>query len=90
MEIFLIWVWLSVFVGFAAWWREHSGWGWFILSMIISPLVAGLFLLTRGKGRTTCPNCHDLVDNEEVFCRTCGMMMPRDGEMGGPGPGSHY
>ena len=91
MEIFLIWIWLSVLVGLAAWWQRHSGWGWFVLSMIISPLVAGLFLLTRGKGRTTCPSCHDLVDKEEVVCQTCGNMMPRSGaEMGDPGPGPHH
>ena len=74
-ESVLVWVGLSAVVGACARWQQHSALGWFFLSLIISPVIAGVFLLSRGQGRTTCPHCHDLVDKEEIFCRTCGWMI---------------
>lgn len=45
MEYFLFWVAFSIAVGmFAGTRRNRSGFGWFILAMIISPLLAGIFV----------------------------------------------
>lgn len=76
MEFVLAWVGLSVLVGFAARWMKHSAGAWFVISLIASPLVGGMFLLSRGKGRRTCPFCQDLNDVEVVYCYTCGCEMP--------------
>lgn len=76
LEFVLAWVGLSVLVGFAARWMKHSAGAWFVISLTASPLVGGMFLLSRGKGRRTCPYCQDLNDVEVVYCYTCGWEMP--------------
>ena len=76
--IVLFWVLGSLVVGLIARTQDHSAGAWTILSLICSPLIGGMFLLSRGKGRTTCPYCHDLMDVDEVFCRTCGNRRPPD------------
>jgi len=42
---FFFWLSLSVVVGTAAASRNRSGWGWFLLSLIFSPIIAGLLVL---------------------------------------------
>jgi hypothetical protein len=44
MEMFLIWVILSIVIGVGAGSRGRSGVGWFFLSLITSPLIAGILL----------------------------------------------
>jgi hypothetical protein len=45
MGIFIIWLVLAFLVGIAASSRGRSGAGWFLLAVIISPLIAILFVL---------------------------------------------
>jgi hypothetical protein len=45
MEYLIVWILLSVVVGVGANTRGRNGFGWFLLSLVISPLLAGLFLL---------------------------------------------
>ena len=45
MEIFLFWIGFAVIVGVAANTRGRSGFGWFLLAVGISPLLAGLLLI---------------------------------------------
>jgi hypothetical protein len=45
MELFAIWLVFAVLVGIAANARGRSGFGWFILAVIISPLIGILFVL---------------------------------------------
>lgn len=75
-EGWLAWVVGALLVGLIARTQEHSAGAWFVLSLIASPLIAGMFLLSRGKGRTTCPYCQDLMDVDEVYCKTCGNRRP--------------
>jgi len=44
IEIF-IWVFFAVVIGYAAFRRGRSGFGWFLLGILISPLLAGFLLL---------------------------------------------
>jgi hypothetical protein len=45
MLIFLTWVALSIAVGmFASIRRNRSGFGWFVLAFLVSPLLAGIFV----------------------------------------------
>ena len=44
MEIFILWFALSIAVGiFASNYRSRSGIGWFLLSLLISPLLGFIF-----------------------------------------------
>jgi hypothetical protein len=45
MEIFAVWIILALVVGVAASSRGRSGFGWFLVSLIFSPLIGGLFVL---------------------------------------------
>jgi hypothetical protein len=85
MEWFFFWVMLSVVVGVAAHYRRgRFGFGWFLLSLLISPLIAGLFLciardLKREQEQKAvlqnsrkCPRCAELVKREALACRFCG------------------
>lgn len=45
MELFLLWVGSAIIVGVAGASRGRSGFGWFLLACIISPLLAGLLVL---------------------------------------------
>ncbi|WP_375762864.1 hypothetical protein ACE10X_22385 [Bradyrhizobium sp. Pha-3] len=49
MEIFLFWVGFSILVAVAANARGRSGIGWFFLSLVISPLLALLFVLVMQR-----------------------------------------
>ena len=48
-EIILVWLVFSVIVGVAANTRGRNGARWFFISMLISPLIAGLFVLALGR-----------------------------------------
>lgn len=44
VELFILWVALSIAVGlFASNYRNRSGFGWFVLSLLISPLLGFVF-----------------------------------------------
>jgi len=45
MEIVIGWLMFAIIVGVSANSRGRSGFGWFVLAMVISPLIAILFLL---------------------------------------------
>jgi hypothetical protein len=53
MEFLLIWTVLAIVVGIVASNKGRSGFGWFLLSMLISPLLSGLLVLAMSrKGMT--------------------------------------
>lgn len=83
MEIFLFWLLFSIVVGAVASSRGRSGFGWFLLAMLISPLLAIIFVAlapSRAKpaGAPTpathvkCPDCAELVLREAKVCKHCG------------------
>ena len=49
MELVLIWLGLAVIVGVAANTRGRNGFGWFLLAVLISPLLAGLLVLALSR-----------------------------------------
>jgi hypothetical protein len=72
MEIFLLWFGLSIAIGAVAAGKDRSGFGWFVLSLVISPLLAGLFLLLVGDGRSSrCPYCAERVKAAARICPHC-------------------
>ena len=45
MELFLFWFGLAIVVGVAAGSRGRSGFAWFLLAVLISPVIAGLLVI---------------------------------------------
>lgn len=51
---------------------DRSGFIWFILSLILSPIVTGVLLLVLGPAGEKCPRCAELVRSDAAFCKHCG------------------
>lgn len=80
MEVLLSWFFFSLLVGFLAGHRGRSGLNWFLLAMLLSPLIAviALALMSNLKGQPSpdthvkCPDCRELVLAEARVCKHCG------------------
>jgi hypothetical protein len=78
----IVWVVGAVGVGVAAKSRNRVGFAWFLLSMLISPLLAGLLLALLGRDNSAtaaataapqrhCPQCRELVRSDARLCKHC-------------------
>lgn len=83
MEVFVIWIILSAALWAFASSRGRSGFMWFLLSLVISPLLAFVLLLVlrnlkedEGKPNPNthvrCPDCREFVLKEAKVCKHCG------------------
>jgi len=81
--IIFFWLLFALVVGLIASSRGRSGFGWFILACLISPLLAGLIVLlssnlasTSGRSSPSthvkCPDCKELILKDARVCRYCG------------------
>lgn len=87
MEWFLFWVLFAAVVAIVASSRGRSGFGWFLLAVIISPLLAIILVALLPSMKTAaagehetptpdthvkCPDCAELVRKEARVCKHCG------------------
>lgn len=82
MELFgLLWVGVSLAIGILAGKRGRGSGTWFVLSMLISPLLAGMLLMLSAnlhdddnnpKTHRKCPACAEMIKREAVKCKHCG------------------
>jgi ribosomal protein L40E len=84
VEIVIVWCGFAIVVGVFASNKGRSGFGWFLLALLLSPLLAGLFLLaasdlkkeaaakTELNESKVCPRCAERVKNAALVCRFCG------------------
>jgi hypothetical protein len=83
MEILIVWFILSVAVGTYAEKKGRSGVSWWLLAMVISPLIAFIFALIADDLRVDpsqpnpdthlkCPDCRELVLKDARKCKHCG------------------
>jgi hypothetical protein len=81
------WLLFAVAVGFLASNRGRSGFGWFLIAALLSPLIGAVFLLLTkdlaqaGTGTPSaptdathvkCPACAEWVLPEATVCKHCG------------------
>src|ERR1700716_4375740 len=97
---FIFWLVFSVVVAIGAAARGPHGPGWFLLSMVISPLLAFLLLMmlpSRSKSAGSpetqelrkCPECAELILREAKKCKHCGSVVEPGAAAKGGGRTSH-
>ena len=81
MEIAIGWLFFAVVVGVIAANRDRSAFGWFLLSLVISPILGLILVLALGTPKSDpaadgdhrkCPACAEWVKREAVKCKHCG------------------
>lgn len=83
MELFFFWFFLSTLCGVMAGKANRSGFGYFVLAMIISPIICFILLAILGKSETgsqepspdthvKCPDCRELILKDARVCKHCG------------------
>ena len=93
MEMFFLviaWFVFSIIIGVAASSRNRSGFGWFLLSLIFSPILVTvwLFVLPKRLGLTRreaieqlrslhkCPHCAETIKRKAKVCKHCHRDLP--------------
>ena len=85
MEFFLFYFGFSILCAVMASSMSRSGFGYFILALLISPLLCGLLLLIIGKAKQPgdtseptpethikCPDCREFILKDARICKHCG------------------
>ena len=90
MEILFLWIVLSIIPAIIANKKGRNAAGWFFLSLLISPLLAGIIIAALGPikenieakeiasgANRKCPFCSEMVKSEASVCKHCGKDLPK-------------
>jgi hypothetical protein len=86
----IAWFVFAIIIGVAAHSRKRSGFGWFLLSLIFSPLLTTVWLLILPRRLTRtrreaiemlrslreCPYCAETIKREAKVCKHCQRELP--------------
>lgn len=84
MEFFLFWVLFAIAVGAYGSSKGRSGFGWFLFSIILSPLLGFIFCAVASDLKhhkeaapnedthVKCPDCREFVLRDARKCKHCG------------------
>lgn len=83
MEIIAIWAFFAVLVGVLGASFGRNGFGWFLLSLLLSPIIGAIALLIVGRAVTEesragrrsqiqCPECKERILSDARVCKHCG------------------
>ena len=86
MEIAFFWFFFAIAVGILASNRGRSGFIWFVISILFSPLIGVIFVLVMENLKeindqpnpdthVRCPDCRELVRNDARKCKHCGVSL---------------
>lgn len=86
MEIVFFWLLFSIAVGVYAGNKGRSGFGFFVLSILVSPIIGFIFAiavdnLKDKRARPSpdthvkCPDCRELVLKDAKRCKHCGVSL---------------
>lgn len=82
MEVFVLWLALSIAVAVHASKRGRSGFGWFLFSVILSPLIGFVFLMLVPKVGTASLPLDELgqpiTPETHVRCPDCRELVRKD------------
>lgn len=82
MEIAIFWLILALVVGVAAGSRGRSGFGWFLIAILLSPLIAIIILLVLPKlgeaGAPRSPSGDVISERTHTRCPACMELVRRD------------
>ena len=72
--LLVFWLIFAVIVAVAAHGRGRSSVGWFLIAILISPLLAliAVLVMTPTEPREPCPQCGEQVPLIARLCRYCG------------------
>lgn len=70
--LFVVWLALSAAVAIQASARGHNGFGWFLLSLGLSPFFSVVLLAAAGPGGSPCPQCRMNTPKGAKVCGHCG------------------
>lgn len=78
MGIFLFWIIFSILAGVIANSKGRSGFGFFLLSVFLSPLIGIVCALIAQKHEPQkqlyrCPDCKETIMKDAIVCKHCGL-----------------